>query len=242
MFCRREALLSAGLLDERFFIYSEEPDLCLRMKRAGWATRHLPTMTIVHHAGKGGLRPKMIAQDVFTRRQYARQAPRGTPSRGLSGRRRGPARGARHHPRGWGRAAAPGRRAAGPAHARRARGAAVRRSAADGDQPRAHALADPPPRPGTTRSGGLRRPDVSGTKRSGTSWRTFGGAYAPGGVADDMGGISCIGSPPQLAQSGVRSAPEASVRSLGRGVRRSGRSRLPAMERLLLRAFPSTPR
>jgi len=71
MFCRREALLSAGLLDERFFIYSEEPDLCLRMKRAGWATRHLPTMTIVHHAGKGGLRPKMIAQDVFTRRQYA---------------------------------------------------------------------------------------------------------------------------------------------------------------------------
>jgi N-acetylglucosaminyl-diphospho-decaprenol L-rhamnosyltransferase len=73
MFCRREALLSAGLLDERFFIYSEEPDLCLRMKRAGWATRHLPTMTIVHHAGKGGLRPKMIAQDVFTRGQYARK-------------------------------------------------------------------------------------------------------------------------------------------------------------------------
>ena len=25
-----------GFLDERFFIYSEEPDLCLRMKRAGW--------------------------------------------------------------------------------------------------------------------------------------------------------------------------------------------------------------
>jgi GT2 family glycosyltransferase len=71
MFCRREALLSAGLMDERFFIYSEEPDLCLRMKRAGWATRHLPTMSIVHHAGKGGVRPKMVAQDVFTRRQYA---------------------------------------------------------------------------------------------------------------------------------------------------------------------------
>jgi GT2 family glycosyltransferase len=73
MFCRREALLSAGLLDERFFLYAEEPDLCLRMKRGGWGTRHLPTMTIVHHAGKGGLRPKMVAQDVFTRRQYARK-------------------------------------------------------------------------------------------------------------------------------------------------------------------------
>ena len=71
MLARREALLSAGLLDERFFIYSEEPDLCLRMKRAGWAIRHLPAMTIVHHAGKGGLRPKMIAQDAYTRRQYA---------------------------------------------------------------------------------------------------------------------------------------------------------------------------
>jgi GT2 family glycosyltransferase len=71
MLARREALLSAGLMDERFFIYSEEPDLCLRMKRAGWDVRHLPTMTIVHHAGKGGLRPKMIAQDAYARRQYA---------------------------------------------------------------------------------------------------------------------------------------------------------------------------
>jgi hypothetical protein len=28
-------------------------------------------MTIVHHAGKGGVRPKMVAQDAFARRQYA---------------------------------------------------------------------------------------------------------------------------------------------------------------------------
>jgi N-acetylglucosaminyl-diphospho-decaprenol L-rhamnosyltransferase len=71
MLARREALLSAGLLDERFFIYSEEPDLCLRIKRAGWEVRHLPQMTIVHHAGKGGVRPKMVAQDAYTRKQYA---------------------------------------------------------------------------------------------------------------------------------------------------------------------------
>jgi N-acetylglucosaminyl-diphospho-decaprenol L-rhamnosyltransferase len=71
MLARREALLSAGLLDERFFIYSEEPDLCLRIKRAGWQVRHLPQMTIVHHAGKGGVRPRMIAQDAYTRKQYA---------------------------------------------------------------------------------------------------------------------------------------------------------------------------
>jgi GT2 family glycosyltransferase len=71
MIARREALLSAGLFDERMFIYSEEPDLCLRMKRAGWAIKHLPTMTIIHHAGKAGRRPKMVAQDAYSRRQYA---------------------------------------------------------------------------------------------------------------------------------------------------------------------------
>jgi hypothetical protein len=73
MLVRREALLSGGLLDERFFIYSEETDFCLRIKEAGWEIRHLPTMTIVHHAGKGGVRPKMVAQDAYARRQYARK-------------------------------------------------------------------------------------------------------------------------------------------------------------------------
>jgi GT2 family glycosyltransferase len=108
MFARREALLSAGLLDERFFIYSEEPDLCLRLLRAGWRTVHLPGMTIVHHAGKGGLRPRMVAQDAYTRKQYAQKhfsAPRrgaylaavfarhairaAAPARGLPQRREG---------------------------------------------------------------------------------------------------------------------------------------------------------
>jgi N-acetylglucosaminyl-diphospho-decaprenol L-rhamnosyltransferase len=71
MLARREAILSAGMLDERSFIYSEEPDLCLRIKRAGWRVRHLPGMTIVHHANKGGVRPRMVAQDAYARRQYA---------------------------------------------------------------------------------------------------------------------------------------------------------------------------
>jgi GT2 family glycosyltransferase len=72
MLARREALLAAGLLDERFFMYSEEPDLCLRIKRAGWRVRHLPSMTILHH-GKAGVRPKMVAQDAYARRQYAQK-------------------------------------------------------------------------------------------------------------------------------------------------------------------------
>jgi GT2 family glycosyltransferase len=71
MIARREALESAGYMDERFFIYSEEPDLCLRMKRAGWEVRHLPVMTILHHADKAGLKPRMAAQDAYARLQYA---------------------------------------------------------------------------------------------------------------------------------------------------------------------------
>jgi GT2 family glycosyltransferase len=71
MIARREALESAGYMDERFFIYSEEPDLCLRMKRAGWEIRHLPVMTILHHADKAGVNPRMVAQDAYARLQYA---------------------------------------------------------------------------------------------------------------------------------------------------------------------------
>ncbi len=68
---RREALLSAGLLDERFFLYCEEPDLCMRVKRAGWRVLHLPQMTIIHHAGKAGIQPRMLAQEAYSRKQYA---------------------------------------------------------------------------------------------------------------------------------------------------------------------------
>jgi GT2 family glycosyltransferase len=71
MLARREALEGAGLMDERFFIYGEEPDLCLRMRGAGWRIRHLPTMTILHHAGKAGVKPKMEAQNAYARMQHA---------------------------------------------------------------------------------------------------------------------------------------------------------------------------
>ena len=73
MLARREALESAGYMDERSFIFSEEPDLCLRMKKAGWEVRHLPSMTILHHADKAGVNPKLSAQDTVSRVHYARK-------------------------------------------------------------------------------------------------------------------------------------------------------------------------
>jgi GT2 family glycosyltransferase len=71
MLARREALFSAGFMDERFFLYSDEPDLCLRLHHAGWRILHSPAMTIVHHAGKAGVKPRLVAQEAFARRLYA---------------------------------------------------------------------------------------------------------------------------------------------------------------------------
>lgn len=70
---RRAALLSAGLLDERFFIYSEEVDLARRVKDAGWRVRHLPRMEIRHHAGKKGFSPRAAAQYAWSSQFYARK-------------------------------------------------------------------------------------------------------------------------------------------------------------------------
>jgi GT2 family glycosyltransferase len=46
---RREALDEVGVFDEGFFMYSEETDLCLRFRRAGWRIRYFPDVTVVHH-------------------------------------------------------------------------------------------------------------------------------------------------------------------------------------------------
>jgi N-acetylglucosaminyl-diphospho-decaprenol L-rhamnosyltransferase len=70
MLVRRAALDRAGLLDERFFLYREEPDLCLRIKDAGWVTAHSPAVTIVHHGGNESSDPRLAAQQAHSRRLY----------------------------------------------------------------------------------------------------------------------------------------------------------------------------
>jgi len=49
---RRKALEEVGLLDERFFMYSEELDWCYRAKRSGWEVVYLPTAQVIHYVGK----------------------------------------------------------------------------------------------------------------------------------------------------------------------------------------------
>lgn len=46
---RREVLQQVGFLDESFFFFGEETDLCRRIANAGWALRFAPVGEIVHH-------------------------------------------------------------------------------------------------------------------------------------------------------------------------------------------------
>jgi len=48
---RRGAFLESGGFDERFFIYFEDIDLCLRILAAGWKVVFLPRVESFHHGG-----------------------------------------------------------------------------------------------------------------------------------------------------------------------------------------------
>ena len=77
MLARSAALADSGPMDERYFLFMEETDLCLRIKRAGWEIRHLPTMTITHPTIREQAAPAIVAQEAFSRRLYARKNFRG---------------------------------------------------------------------------------------------------------------------------------------------------------------------
>ncbi len=52
---RRAALLHAGLLDERMFMYYEDVDLCWRLRMHGWKVLYVPQSVVRHlHCGSSG--------------------------------------------------------------------------------------------------------------------------------------------------------------------------------------------
>jgi hypothetical protein len=57
---RRETLDQVGPLDERFFVYEEDIDWCLRARQAGWVVRFRPALSMVHigHASEPHIRDK----------------------------------------------------------------------------------------------------------------------------------------------------------------------------------------
>jgi hypothetical protein len=63
---RRSTLDEIGLFDERFFIYSEEVDLCRRIRVGGWEIHHLPDITITHYQfGTSGSIPERRINEMW---------------------------------------------------------------------------------------------------------------------------------------------------------------------------------
>ena len=49
MLVRRSALQEPYLFDERFFLYFEDVDLCLRLRRRGWKVLYVPRASMIHY-------------------------------------------------------------------------------------------------------------------------------------------------------------------------------------------------
>lgn len=61
---RRELIDELGLFDERFFLYFEETDLCLRANRNGWEVHFVPDSVCIHVGGASSRKHASEAFDV----------------------------------------------------------------------------------------------------------------------------------------------------------------------------------
>jgi N-acetylglucosaminyl-diphospho-decaprenol L-rhamnosyltransferase len=68
---RRDALEQLGGLDEGFFLYSEDIDLCRRLRSSGYRILYDPAATCVHEGGASGDRAALLAVLVESRLRYA---------------------------------------------------------------------------------------------------------------------------------------------------------------------------
>ncbi|MEO8083019.1 MAG: glycosyltransferase family 2 protein [Ardenticatenales bacterium] len=69
MLVRGAAIEEIGLLDERFWMYGEDIDWALRLKRAGWRVGYRPAV-IVHHVKRAASRHSPRARFEFTRAMW----------------------------------------------------------------------------------------------------------------------------------------------------------------------------
>ncbi len=61
---KKSVLDKVGLLDERFFVYCEETDLCRRITQAGYEIWFLPDVKIVHHI-EGSFRERKRMREII---------------------------------------------------------------------------------------------------------------------------------------------------------------------------------
>ncbi|MFC1606952.1 glycosyltransferase [Candidatus Latescibacterota bacterium] len=82
MMLRKEVLEEVGLLDEVFFMYGEDLDLCYRIKQGGWKIYYAPLTEIIHFKGEStrtiptikGIRIFYDAMQIFVNKHYAEKS------------------------------------------------------------------------------------------------------------------------------------------------------------------------
>lgn len=87
MLVRREVIDHVGVMDERYFMYSEEVDWCRRIKSAGWAIWQVPAARVVHIGGAATsqTRVRMLVALWAARERYAALHTGRLHQRGLRG-------------------------------------------------------------------------------------------------------------------------------------------------------------
>jgi N-acetylglucosaminyl-diphospho-decaprenol L-rhamnosyltransferase len=77
MLVRRSVMERVGFLDERFFMYGEDLDWCLRTRAAGWTVRYEPGIVVQHQHGAASRQRALRttyhffrAMDLFYRKHY----------------------------------------------------------------------------------------------------------------------------------------------------------------------------
>jgi N-acetylglucosaminyl-diphospho-decaprenol L-rhamnosyltransferase len=68
---RRTALDELGGLDDGFFMYGEDIDLCRRLRKAGYDVLFEPSATVVHEGGGSAPRPALLPVLAASRIRYA---------------------------------------------------------------------------------------------------------------------------------------------------------------------------
>jgi len=67
MLMRGQALAQAGLLDERYFMYAEDLDLCYRLKQRGWQVWYNADVTVLHYKGQSSRQRSALSNYHFYR-------------------------------------------------------------------------------------------------------------------------------------------------------------------------------
>jgi len=69
----RETIDRIGMLDENFFLYSEEKDWCYRVWRAGGKVYYCPGAQFIHYQGESETDPKLFAELVRSKVRFFRK-------------------------------------------------------------------------------------------------------------------------------------------------------------------------